>query len=91
MRCEWCNSLKIKPTKKTAYWELPDGTRAIEISDIESVKCESCGMNYIEESVIEKIEEQLILINTKELSNSLTYQELMAKERLLKKNYFKGL
>ena len=48
-------------------------------------------MNYIEENVIEKIEEQLILINTKELSNSLTYQELMAKERLLKKNYFKGL
>jgi len=91
MRCEWCHSSNVTNKKKTAYWELPDGTRALEITDIEAIKCSNCGMSYILDNIIEEIEDQLILIHTRELPASISYKDLMAKERLLKRNYFKGL
>ncbi|MCF6137268.1 YokU family protein [Pseudalkalibacillus berkeleyi] len=89
MQCMWCESKQAKNTTVTSYWELPDGTRAIEIKMIPSVHCVDCGMEYQEETLIEEIEDQLMLIDTKPLPNSMTYQELMDVPRFLKKNYFK--
>ncbi len=31
--CEWCGELEAVPGRNTVYWELPDGTRAIELTD----------------------------------------------------------
>jgi uncharacterized YokU family protein len=45
-------------------------------------------MEYQTEETVKKIEDQLFLINTKQLEKQLTYAELMAKPRLLKRNYF---
>jgi uncharacterized YokU family protein len=73
----------------SVFWELPDGTKAIEIRDTPCISCKECGMSYQEEEIIEQIEEQLLLINTKILEKSLTFDELMGKPRLLKRNYFK--
>ncbi len=89
MQCAWCESKKATNAAATCYWELPDGTRAIEIVAIPSVQCPDCGMEYQDETLVEEIEDQLMLIDTKPLPNSLTYQELMEVPRFLKKNYFK--
>ncbi|MCQ6277475.1 YokU family protein [Bacillus sp. V3B] len=89
MGCEWCSSENIKKKAVSVFWELPDGTKAIEIRETPCTSCYDCGMSYQEEEIIEQIEEQLLLINTKVLENSLTFDELMRKPRLLKRNYFK--
>ncbi|WLD91501.1 YokU family protein [Alkalihalobacillus sp. AL-G] len=89
MECMWCDSTHAKESAKTCYWELPDGTRAIEITEMPSVACPDCGMEYQVESLIEEIEDQLMLINTKLLPNSIPFSELMAQPRLLQRNYFK--
>lgn len=31
MNCMWCDSTEAKESLNTVYWELPDGTKAIEI------------------------------------------------------------
>lgn len=88
MKCNWCESLKATSSSGTVYWELPDGTKAVTITETPSVTCEDCGMEYQEDSVVKEIEDQLFLINTKELESELSYKELMGKPRLLKRNYF---
>lgn len=88
-RCEWCSEYDATAEKGNVYWELPDGTRAITIADVPGIKCRTCGMEYQEEHVINEIEDQLMLIDTKRLSNTVTYEELMKIPRLLKKNYFR--
>ena len=86
--CEWCGSPSFKIETKKVYWELPDGTGAIEITDTPTVCCGDCGMTYQTADTVKEIEDQLFLINTKQLSNSVSYGELMEKTRLLKRNYF---
>ncbi|AUZ26767.1 YokU family protein [Bacillus subtilis] len=86
--CEWCGELEAVPGWNTVYWELPDGTRAIELTDTPAMVCAFCGMTYQEETTIKEIEDQLLLIQTKKLPDSLTYQQLMETERILKRNYF---
>ncbi|MGN2619447.1 YokU family protein [Bacillus stercoris] len=86
--CEWCGELEAVPGRNTVYWELPDGTRAIELTDTPAMVCAACGMSYQEESTVKEIEDQLLLIQTKKLPESLTYQQLMEIERILKRNYF---
>ncbi|MCY8454197.1 YokU family protein [Bacillus spizizenii] len=86
--CEWCGELEAVSGRNTVYWELPDGTRAIELIDTPAMVCASCGMTYQEEATIKEIEDQLLLIQTKKLPESLTYQQLMETERILKRNYF---
>jgi uncharacterized YokU family protein len=89
MCCEWCSSKNFMKEAISVFWELPDGTKAIEIRDTPCISCKECGMSYQEEEIIEQIEEQLLLINTKILEKSLTFDELMGKPCLLKRNYFK--
>ena len=89
MCCEWCSSKNFMKEAISVFWELPDGTNTIEIRNTPCISCKECGMSYQEEEIIEQIEEQLLLINTKILEKSLTFDELMGKPRLLKRNYFK--
>ncbi|TYS11472.1 YokU family protein [Bacillus subtilis] len=86
--CEWCGELEAVTGRNTVYWELPDGTRAIELTDTPAMVCASCGMTYQEKATIKEIEDQLLLIQTKKLPQSLTYRQLMETERILKRNYF---
>lgn len=86
--CEWCQSSNIKCGDASVYWELPDGTRAIEISEAPSVFCYDCQMTYQPEEIVKSIEDQLMLINTKGLDRRITYGELMKLPRILKRNYF---
>ncbi|MCA1054528.1 YokU family protein [Rossellomorea aquimaris] len=88
-KCEWCGAGDVLEEKGPVYWELPDGTRAITISDVPGIKCRGCGMHYQEEAVINEIEDQLMLIDTKELSDSTSFEELLKIPRFLKKNYFR--
>ncbi|MFD1738360.1 YokU family protein [Bacillus salitolerans] len=90
MKCEWCGSPHTRHSENTVYWELPDGSRAIIITNTPCIICLTCEMKYQAESKIDEIEEQLMLINTKELPNEMTYEELMNYPRWLKKNYFGG-
>ncbi|MDR4886096.1 YokU family protein [Fredinandcohnia sp. QZ13] len=89
MKCMWCESEKAREATNSVFWELPDGTRAIEITEIPSVRCEACGMEYQEEDIINEIEDQLMLIDTKKLSKAIQYKELMKIPRFLKHNYFR--
>ncbi len=89
MKCEWCHAEGAVEVTSTVYWELPDGTRAIEITDTPGVHCSTCGMEYQIGKVIEELEDQLLLIDTKKLENTVVYDVLMSQPRLLKKNYFK--
>jgi uncharacterized YokU family protein len=89
MNCHWCSSSNVETTNRTVYWELPDGTRAIEILNTPSVACRECGMVYQEEEIVENIEDQLLLIDTKVLEKKIDYELLMKQPRILKRNYFK--
>ncbi|MCE7793227.1 YokU family protein [Salipaludibacillus sp. CUR1] len=88
MQCKWCQSEQAVESLEPAYWELPDGTRAVEIQKVPSIKCPDCQIVYIEEDQIEKIETQFMLIDTKKLGAKFTFKELMEQPTLLKKNYF---
>lgn len=85
--CEWCGQ-EAKNGENIVYWELPDGTRAIEITETPAIICTSCEMIYQSDQVTKEIEDQLFLIDTKKIDKRISYQELMALPRLLKRNYF---
>lgn len=86
--CEWCEIGEVEMKEITVYWELPDGTRAIEITNTPTNVCVACGMKYQSEEMIKEIEDQLLLIDTKKIGKTITYSELMAIPRWLKENYF---
>lgn len=88
MRCEWCEEEAVKEDINNVYWELPDGTRAIEITATPCFTCMNCGIQYQSDETIKEIEDQLFLIDRTQLSKSVSYQQLMQMERLLKRNYF---
>ena len=71
----------------TVYWELPDGTKAIEIQETPCISVPR-GMDYQSDHTVKEIEDQLFLIYTKDLPKQPTYEELMGRPRLLKRNYF---
>jgi uncharacterized YokU family protein len=85
--CEWCGGKAIRGEGKV-YWELPDGLRAIEITAAPTVICKECEMVYQTDEVTKKIEDQLFLVDTKAISSTISFKELMELPRLLKRNYF---
>lgn len=85
--CEWCGG-KANKGENTVYWELPDGSRAIQITTTPAAICLNCDMVYQTDEVIKQIENQLFLVDTKKIGKSISYQDLMALPRLLKRNYF---
>ncbi|MGM0899774.1 MAG: YokU family protein [Bacillota bacterium] len=85
--CEWCQS-EAEKGEQTVYWELPDGTRAVEITNVPSVICSTCGMIYSSDEVTKEIEDQLLLVDTKKITKTIKYNDLMTLPRLLKWNYF---
>lgn len=88
MKCQWCASMDVKEIFSSVFWELPDGTRAIEIADTPTITCQDCLIVYQDEAVIKEIEDQLFLVDCKQISRVIPYSELMKLPRLLKKNYF---
>ncbi|MFS0764539.1 MULTISPECIES: YokU family protein [Peribacillus] len=86
--CPWCEKGKLASVNGTVYWELPDGTRAVEITETPSSRCESCDALFQSDEIVKEIENQLFLIDTKQLEKQTTYSELMNMKRLLKRNYF---
>ncbi|WP_050616756.1 YokU family protein [Bacillus testis] len=84
----WCEETPVTETEDTVYWELPDGSRAIEIKEVPSRHCPSCSCTYQDHETIKGIENHLFIINTSILANTLSYKELMEQPKLLKKNYF---
>ncbi len=87
-QCVWCESEKIIHGLNTVHWELPDGTRAIVITDTPSVICNNCKMIYQSDEIVKAIEDQLFLINTNIIGQEISYTNLMNQQRMLKKNYF---
>jgi uncharacterized YokU family protein len=87
INCEWCGG-KAFEGEGTVYWELPDGTKAIEITATPAVICKGCDMVYQTDDVTKEIEDQLFLVDTRKISSSISFKELMEIPRLLKKNYF---
>lgn len=83
--CEWCSSKNVKAITNSVYWELPDGSKAIKITDTPALSCLDCKMTYQSEQITKEIEDQLFLINTKQLDKEITFEELMAHPWLLKK------
>ncbi|MEF2096680.1 YokU family protein [Bacillus sp. CFBP9009] len=86
--CPWCEKGKLASVNGTVYWELPDGTRAVEITETPSSHCESCDALFQSDEIVKGIENQLFLIDSKQLEKQTTYSELMNMKRLLKRNYF---
>lgn len=88
MTCQWCESVNVVETTNAVYWELPDGMKAIEIKETPCIECQDCNITYQTDEIVNVIEEQLFLINTKLLEKTLLFQELLQQPRLLKRNYF---
>ncbi|OIK09494.1 YokU family protein [Bacillus sp. MUM 13] len=86
--CPWCGDGVLTNHKESVYWELPDGTKAIEIKETPSKLCSDCKASFQTEDIVKTIEDQLFLINTSTLEKVISYGELLKKERLLKRNYF---
>lgn len=87
-QCEWCEGKQIEKDFDSVYWELPDGSRAIQIENTPSVRCVECEMSYQSEEITKEIEDQLFLIDTKKVGKKISFEELMSIPRLLKRNYF---
>jgi uncharacterized YokU family protein len=85
--CEWCGGKATKGEDKV-YWELPDGSRAIEITAAPAVICKECDMVYQTDEVTKVIENQLFLVDTKVIGDTINFKELMELPKLLKRNYF---
>ncbi|WLR49686.1 YokU family protein [Bacillus tianshenii] len=88
MRCDWCQAEDAQQTLTTVYWELPDGSRAIEITETPGVSCSECGMVYQPDTTVNEIEDHLMIIDTSKLPKSMTYTKLFEQPKLLKRNYF---
>jgi uncharacterized YokU family protein len=88
MECEWCDSSNVISVTDSVFWELPDGSRAIEITETPTQRCGECDMIYQSERIVKEIEDQLFLINCNQVGKVISYEELMKIPRLLKKNYF---
>lgn len=73
--CEWCGGKAITG-ENTVYWELPDGSSAIEITRTPVVACTECEMVYQNEEIIKEIEDQLFLVDTKKIGSSIGFEEL---------------
>ncbi|WP_147534932.1 YokU family protein [Bacillus marasmi] len=58
MKCEWCGGT-ANNGENTVYWELPDGSRAIEITMTPAIICQECGMEYQTDITIKDIEDLL--------------------------------
>jgi uncharacterized YokU family protein len=87
INCEWCGG-GASNGEGTVYWELPDGSRAIEITSTPAVICKECNMVYQSDKVTKEIEDQLFLIDAKGIGNTISFKELMELPRLLRRNYF---
>jgi uncharacterized YokU family protein len=87
INCEWCGGKATKGEGKV-HWELPDGSRAIEITATPAVICTECDMVYQTDIVTKGIEDQLFLVDTKVIGNTISFKELMELPSLLKRNYF---
>ena len=83
--CPWCEVGELSSVTDTVYWELPDGTRAVEIAEIPSFYCDNCRALFQSDEIVKEIEDQLYLIDTKQLGNQTTFKELLKMKRLLKK------
>jgi uncharacterized YokU family protein len=88
VRCEWCDSPRALESQNTVYWELPDGSKAIQITNTPAISCPDCSMTFQTEETTKKIEDQLLLVDTKKIGKTIDYHALMAMPRLLKRNYF---
>lgn len=88
LTCDWCEEHNLEETKAVVHWELPDGSRAITITNVPSYYCDHCKFSYQKEELVKTIEDQLFLISTELLPVSVTFDELMKQPRLLKRNYF---
>ncbi|KUP06477.1 hypothetical protein Q75_08075 [Bacillus coahuilensis p1.1.43] len=88
-KCEWCKRGPLDDIFETVFWELPDGSGAIEINLVPSTYCPYCSMKQLEEATTNEIEDQLLLIDREKLSSPLSFEELMSIPRFLKKNYFR--
>lgn len=73
--CEWCGGKAIT-VENTVYWELPDGSSAIEITRTPAVACTESEMVYQNEEKIKVIEDQLFLVDTKKIGSSIGFEEL---------------
>ncbi len=89
MKCLWCNQEGAIEITTTVFWELPDGTQSLEIRDTPAIQCSNCQLDYLTDELTEEIEDHLLLINTKQLTGIVHFEELMKIPRLLKRNYFK--
>jgi len=88
LKCDWCQEHNVEELKSVVHWELPDGSRAITITNVPSFYCEQCKFTYQKEDLVKTIEDQLLLISTELLPVSVSFDELMKQPRLLKRNYF---
>ncbi|MGN1401082.1 MAG: YokU family protein [Bacillus sp. (in: firmicutes)] len=88
MLCLWCEQQTAAEASESVYWELPDGTRALEITSVPSFRCSKCHAVYQSDELVKELENQLFIIDTKSLENIISYDELMNKPKLLKRNYF---
>ena len=86
--CPWCEVRILQSVTDTVYWELPDGSRAVEIDETPSFYGDNCHGLFQSDETTKEIEDQLFLIDTKQLGKQTTYDELMKMERVLKRNYF---
>jgi uncharacterized YokU family protein len=86
--CPWCEVGELSSVTDTVFWELPDGTRAVEITETPSFYCDNCRALFQSDETVKEIEDQLFLVDSKQIPKTITYTGLMKIPRLLKKNYF---
>jgi uncharacterized YokU family protein len=53
-----------------------------------AVICKECGMVFQPDSVTKEIEDQLFLVDTKKISSSISFKEIMELPRLVEEKLF---
>lgn len=89
MKCRWCEVENPINRTMTTYWELPSGLRAIQLKAVPSIYCSHCHIEEVDETILEELEDQLLLVDESAIPDETTYELLMKMPRRLKRNYFK--
>ncbi|MGG1518818.1 YokU family protein [Paenibacillus oryzisoli] len=85
MPCVWCDAEATQDSVKDCYWILPDGKKAIQITDVPAIACPACG-TYVLEATSQLIEEKLYWHDVAALGSVFSYSALMKAPRV--QNWF---
>ncbi|ADU30210.1 YokU family protein [Evansella cellulosilytica] len=88
MGCIKCHSHETVASLSSICWDVYEIQTTIKIDSVPSLTCNNCQFVHINHSVKNEIEDRFMLVDSSKVPNSITYNQLMNQDSLLKNNLF---